>query len=158
MKYNFKQERNDYQTPIEILSLVEFLTGRTDLFDCDVCCSEKNIPAREHYILGETDGLRQYWYEYNWCNPPYNECPKWVKKAYEEQQDGNSTVLLIPARTETKYWHDYILDEDGGTNRPNVKVRFLRKGYRFIHPETKQYMGVYKNALALVYFKGETCN
>ena len=62
--------------------------------------------------------------------------------------------MLIPARTETKYWHDYILDPFGGTNRNHVRVKFLRKGYRFINPDTGEKMGVYKNALALVYFEG----
>ena len=57
--------------------------------------------------------------------------------------------MLIPVRTKTKYWHDYILD------KKNVKIKWLRKGYRFIDPDTGEYMGVYKNALAIVYFKGE---
>lgn len=56
--------------------------------------------------------------------------------------------MLIPARTETKYYHDYIL------KRQNIEIDFLRKGLRFVHPQTGKEMGIYKNALALVYFKG----
>ena len=44
------------------------------------------------------------------CNPPYGrEIGKWVRKAYEEAQSGATIVLLIPARTDTSYFHDYIL-------------------------------------------------
>ena len=57
-------------------------------------------------------------------------------------------MLLIPVRTETAYWHDYILHNE------NVEITWLRKGYRFINPETKQPMGIFKNALAFVLFKG----
>lgn len=118
-----------------------------DRFDLDVCCSEENIPALHYYKLGEDDGLGQEWMKFNWCNPPYDECNKWIKRAYQEQQEGNTTAMLIPVRTETKYWHDYILFN------PKVEIKWLRKGYKFINPETREPMGVFKNALALVYFK-----
>lgn len=153
-KYNFEQIRSDYETPPELvfegLKMTRIFTG----YACDVCCSRENIPAFHHFIKGEKDGLKEDWYDINWCNPPYKYAPIWVKKAVKEQQKGNHTVMLIPARTETKYWHDYILDHFGGTNRNHVKVKFLRKGYRFINPDTCEKMGVYKNALALVYFEG----
>ncbi len=45
-----------------------------------------------------------------------------------------------------KYWHDYIL------NNPQVKIEWLRKGYSFINPDDNKPMGIFKNALALVYF------
>ena len=66
-----------------------------------------------------------------------------------EQQLGRTSILLIPVRTETKYWHDYIL------YNPDVDIYWLRKGYKFLNPETKEEMGVFKNALALVLFKGK---
>lgn len=147
MKYNFGQKRNDYETPPELvqkgLRIARIFTG----YECDVCCSRENITAYHHFIEGEKDGLTEEWYDFNWCNPPYNECPKWVKKAYEEQQKGHKTIMLIPVRTETAYWHQYILFN------PNVEIHWLRKGYGFINPETGKSCGVFKNALALVYFK-----
>ena len=54
--------------------------------------------------------------------------------------------MLIPVRTETKYWHDYIL------NNPRVTIEWLRKGYKFLNKDNEE-MGVFKNALALVYFE-----
>lgn len=157
-KYNFEQKRNDYLTPPELVEMgLQFADNLFKLqFDLDVCCSQKNIPACEHFIFGQKDGLSERWKSLNWCNPPYNECEKWVKKAvFEQEKRGHSTVMLIPARPETKYWHNYILDENGGCNRPGVTVKFLRKGDRFINPDTGERMGVYKNPLALVYFRGK---
>lgn len=163
-KYNFESLRDDYLTPSEFYG--ELMDKEKILiFDCDVCCTQFNIPAVWHYKKDglynldgkrESDkhGLKGDWYQLNWCNPPFAQAPAWVKKAANEMKKGNTTYMLIPARTETKYWHDYILDKNGGTNRKNVKVKFLRKGLRFIEPTTGQEMGVYKNALALVVFRG----
>lgn len=145
-KYNFEKTRNDYKSP-PVLVQKALKTVGLQQFSLDTCCSEKNIPACNHFIDGEKDGLVEDWESMNWCNPPYDKCDKWVKKAYKEQQTrGNKTVMLIPARTETKYWHDFIL------NNPRVEIQWLRKGYKFINPENGEEMGVFKNALALVYF------
>lgn len=154
MKYNFEQKRNDYQTPPE---LIEKILKRLNepCFAFDTCCSERNIPAYFHILEPNCDGLVYSWFKeggWNYCNPPFDECGKWVKKAYDEQQRGASSVLLIPVRTETKYWKKYILDNP--LIDMNTDVDFLQKGWRFIHPETKEPMGVFKNALALVYFIG----
>lgn len=147
MKYNFEQNRSDYLSPLSIL--IDVLTEfEKALFDLDTCCSFAYVPARKYFVYGKNDGLKENWSKFNWCNPPFNECSKWIKKAYNEQQKGKTTVMLIPVRTETKYWHDYILFN------PNVKIKWLRKGYKFINAETHQEMGVFKNALALVYFFG----
>lgn len=148
MKYNYEKNRSDYLSPPELVKMALEDFNR-DCFDCDVCCSKENIPAIHHYIDGKINGLKEFWYKFNWCNPPFDTCAKWIKKAYEEQQIGKTTVMLIPVRTETKYWHDYILFN------PDVKIKWLRKGYRFLDPETKKPMGVFKNALALVYFYGK---
>ncbi|MBQ8635310.1 adenine methyltransferase [bacterium] len=144
-KYNFENLRNDYMTPPELVELALKIKD-VEYFVLDVCCSKKNIPALYHYIDGEKDGLTCPWEILNWCNPPFDECNKWVKKAYEEQKKGNETVMLIPVRTETKYWHDYILFNK------NVEIHWLKKGTRFINPQNNQPMGIFKNALALVFF------
>ena len=153
-KYTYGMNHNTYLTPISLiqkgLSILTLYKGTkpVDKFDCDVCCSNDNVPAKVHYTYPEHNGLTEHWMDYNWCNPPFNECPKWVKKAYAEQQLGRTSILLIPVRTETAYWHDYILYNE------NTEIYWLRKGYRFLNPETHEEMGVFKNALALVLFKG----
>ena len=154
-KYLYTKKKNIYLTPpaliergLQILSTYKGGDCLVSKFDCDVCCSQENIPAKYYYKDGLKDGLYSDWKEYNWCNPPFDQCDKWVKKAYNEQLQGRTSVLLIPVRTETAYWHNYIL------YNPNVEIYWLRKGYKFLDPETKQEMGVFKAALALVLFKG----
>lgn len=197
-KYNFESKRNDYLTPPE---LIEKILKKIDAnkFWGDVCCSQPNIPALFYAVDGRVDGLKVSWnykdygiLEENikpyfglywvYCNPPYDTCGAWVKKAYEEQQKGANSVLLVPARTETKFWHDYIFGEDGFGFKEGVEVQFLRKGICFLNPDTGEKIkmkvglkdkkgkpiideltgeqafklvdGVYKNSLALVYFRG----
>lgn len=74
------------------------------------------------------DGLSVEWGNSNFVNPPYNRVdkPKFIQKAFEEWKKGKTCVLLIPAATSTKQFHDLIL--------PNAEIRFLRgriafKGY-----------------------------
>lgn len=144
-KYNYKQNKSDYETPPELYKMALNRLGRSK-FSLDVCCNRQNIPAFNYYKDGETDGLKEEWLSFNWCNPPFKECAKWIKKAYEEQKKSRQTAMLLPVRTETKYWHDYILFN------PKVEIKWLRKGYSFIDAATSEKCGIFKNALALVYF------
>lgn len=154
-KYSYEKNDNTYLTPYSLikrgLQILNQLKGHTivsERFDLDVCCSNTNIPANNYYTHPEHDGLRENWMEYNWCNPPFDQCKQWVQKAYGESLKGNTTIMLIPVRTETSYWHEYILYKE------NVDIHWLRKGYRFLNPKTKEELGVFKNALAFVVFKG----
>ncbi len=59
-----------------------------------------------------------------YVNPPYGrELPKWIKKAYKESFNGATVVMLIPARTDTAYFHEYILHK--------AEIRFLRGRIKF---------------------------
>lgn len=79
------------------------------------------------YFTPETDGLKNPWSISGgavFCNPPYGrEIGKWVQKAYEEAMHGTTIVLLIPARTDTSYFHDYIYGK--------AEIRFIRGRLRF---------------------------
>lgn len=81
------------------------------------------------YFTPETDGLAQSWDCGGavFCNPPYGrEISKWVKKAYEEAEKNKyPIVLLLPARTDTAYFHDYIYRKD------NAEIRFIRGRLKF---------------------------
>ena len=81
-------------------------------FVLDVAATKKSAKC-EDYFTPEQDGLLQSWKRSAgavFCNPPYGkEIGKWVKKAFEEsQKHSTKIVLLIPARTDTKYFHEYI--------------------------------------------------
>lgn len=78
-------------------------------FELDVCALEDNAKC-EKYFTPEIDGLKQEWNGTCWMNPPYGRgIGKWVKKAYESSLTGSTVVCLLPARTDTRWWHDYCM-------------------------------------------------
>ena len=94
-------------------------------FTLDAAATDKNAKCAE-YFTPENDGLSQSWETDGavFCNPPYGrEIGKWVKKACEEAESGITIVLLIPARTDTTYFHDYIFGK--------AEVRFVRGRLKF---------------------------
>ena len=89
-------------------------------FQTDVCALPENAKCDEFYTQ-EQDGLSQQWTGVCWCNPPYGrQVGKWVKKAAESDA---TVVMLLPARTDTKWFHDYIL--------PNAEIRFIKGRLKF---------------------------
>lgn len=98
-------------------------------FVLDPAATDKTAKC-ELYYTPETDGLSQSWDRGGavFCNPPYGrEIGKWVKKAFEEARGGYPVVLLIPARTDTTYFHDYIYGK--------AEIRFIRGRLRFTDEE-----------------------
>ena len=86
-------------------------------FTLDVCATPGNAKCARYYSPAD-DGLRQEWAGVCWCNPPYGrEIGKWVRKAFEAVQRGSTVVCLLPARTDTNWWHAYVM---------HGEVRFLR--------------------------------
>lgn len=95
-------------------------------FTLDPCCTVENALCEKFYTP-EEDGLIQDWEgEIVYCNPPYGrEIGKWVKKCYEESKKENTVVvMLIPARTDTKYFHEYIYYKAR-------EIRFLKGRLKF---------------------------
>ena len=95
-------------------------------FDLDVCALPENAKCSRYYTPSE-DGLTQPWTGNVWCNPPYGrDIVKWIRKATEEiQKDANLIVLLIHARTDTRWFHDYLYE------KPNIELRFVRGRLKF---------------------------
>lgn len=94
-------------------------------FTLDACALPSNAKCAK-YFTPEVDGLVQDWSgEVVWCNPPYGrEIGKWVKKCAEESKKNNTTVVaLLPARTDTKWFHEYIYRR--------AEVVFLRGRLKF---------------------------
>lgn len=95
-------------------------------FTLDPCATAENAKCEKYYTMHE-NGLLQDWQgETIFCNPPYGRAIRdWVKKCYEESQKPNTTVvMLIPARTDTTYFHDYIYHKA-------KEVRFVRGRLKF---------------------------
>lgn len=94
-------------------------------FTLDPCSTNENAKCMKHYTK-EQDGLAQDWSgETVFCNPPYGpEMANWVQKCYESSVDGDITVvMLIPCRTDTKAFHEWIAGK--------AEIRFIRKRLRF---------------------------
>ena len=78
-------------------------------FETDVCALPGNAKCKR-YFTPEQDGLKQDWMGVCWMNPPYGRgIAKWVRKAYESALNGATVVCLLPARTDTAWWHDYCM-------------------------------------------------
>lgn len=95
-------------------------------FTLDVCADENNHKC-EHYYTKEIDGLCRPWIGTVWCNPPYGrKIGEWVRRAYSSSHIGSATVVMIlPARTDTRWFHDYIY------NKPNTEIRFIKGRLKF---------------------------
>jgi site-specific DNA-methyltransferase (adenine-specific) len=93
-------------------------------FTLDPCADDLNHKCDKYYTEDQ-DGLEQDWAgEVVFCNPPYGrEIAKWVKKCRWESQRGATVVMLIPARTDTQWFHDYIYK--------NAEVRFIKGRLKF---------------------------
>ncbi len=88
-------------------------------FTLDAAATEKSAKCAKYYTP-ETDGLSASWAgETVFCHPPADDVETWARKCYEEsQQPGTAVVLLTAAKTETSYFHDYILGKS--------ELRFLK--------------------------------
>lgn len=109
---------NEWGTPQELFDELD----REFHFTLDPASTDENAKCEKHYTMKD-DGLSKSWEgERVFCNPPYGkEIGKWVKKAAESN---TLVVMLIPARTDTKYFHDYIYNK--------AEVRFLKGRLRFV--------------------------
>jgi phage N-6-adenine-methyltransferase len=76
-------------------------------FSTDVCAEEWNAKCAR-YFTPEMDGLKQEWTGMCWMNPPYGEdIALWMSKAYRSATEGATVVCLVPARTDTLWWHKF---------------------------------------------------
>lgn len=134
----FSTGKDDWQTPPEL-----FAPLRREFDLCvDVAASVENRLLPDFFgvgsVLGE-DALVASWSRFGtlsrcWCNPPYSRGlqHKFIAKAAAERRDGVTTVMLLPARTDTKAFHAHIWDAAKHQPRAGVEVRFLKGRLRFV--------------------------
>lgn len=92
-------------------------------FTLDACAVKENAKC-EAYYTPEQDGLDQPWTGRVWCNPPYGRnVGQWVKKGHDTASGGGFVVMLLPARTDTRWFHDYIYGK--------TEVRFIKGRLKF---------------------------
>ena len=106
---HFMSKRSDWATPQDLFDKLD----KEFNFDLDVCADVTNAKCKRYYSI-EDDALSKTWKGYCFMNPPYGrEITKWVKKADHSAETGEATVVcLLPSRTDTKWWHEYIMRAD----------------------------------------------
>lgn len=117
----FSSKTDEWATPMDFYNNL----NEEFHFDLDPCANEYNHKCEKYFTI-EDNGLLQSWAGHNvFCNPPYGrEIGKWVEKAYKtNKKHGNVVVMLVPARTDTKWFHEYIYHK--------AEVRFIRGRLKF---------------------------
>lgn len=100
----FSSKTDNWATPMEFFKKVD----EEFHFTLDVYATKENAKY-EIYYNKEDNGLSKEWYGTVWCNPPYGRTiGKWVEKARKSYLSGATVVMLLPARTDTRWFHDYI--------------------------------------------------
>lgn len=114
----FSSETVEWETPKDFFDRL----NRAFNFTLDPCANEKNKKCKKFFSVKD-NGLSKSWdNERVFMNPPYGrEISKWVKKASEAR--GGVVVCLLPSRTDTKYFHDYILGK--------AEIKFIRGRLKF---------------------------
>ncbi len=104
----FSSKTGDWATPQDFFDKLNWRFGP---FDLDACASPHNTKC-SNFLTEAEDGLSRSWEGHAvFVNPPYGRgIDKWIEKAYNESKKENTkVVMLIPARTDTKYWHNYVM-------------------------------------------------
>jgi phage N-6-adenine-methyltransferase len=107
----FSSASNEWATPSDVYEALNDEFG----FTYDPC------PLWDGGLV--SDGLLADWGAVTFCNPPYSDIANWVMKAWQQWRKGCTVVLLIPSRTDTRWWHDYVMKA--------TEIRFIKGRLKF---------------------------
>lgn len=148
-KLFFSSELQTGRTPDDLYNILD----NEFHFDFDPCPTYHESIICTNAITGATsigtksnlfwNGLTINWKKSNYCNPPYNNQKAWVEKAYNESLKNKTCVMLLPARTDTKLFHDFIF-------KKAYEIRFIKGRLRF-----KQYTNSAPFPSMIVIFKND---
>lgn len=131
----FSRNSDEWATPLSF-----FLTlNESYQFGVDAAATQDNRKCVRYYGLDGGDAclgnaLTTPWcveHGVHWCNPPYSECRAFVTKAAHERTRGIHTIMLIPSRTDTRWFHDCLWDVGQKTTRPGIHLDFIRGRLKF---------------------------
>lgn len=114
----FRSKSDEWETPASLFAEMDAEFH----FTIDVAALPHNTKYSQFYTPGE-DGLIQEWQGVCWLNPPYSALRQWMAKALASAQAGATVVCLVPARTDTTWWHDSV--------QGHAEIRFLRGRVKF---------------------------
>ena len=127
MTKNFSKIKNDvWETPDQIFHQA------TNIFSVyprlDVCATSENRKC-EFYFDEIADGLTQIFWLDSWCNPPYSQASKLIKKCHDESKKNNINVIaLLNVTPDTKAWHEYILNNKAEIFFIKGRIKFIKNG------------------------------
>lgn len=115
----FSQNKDDWRTPQK---LFDDLNAEFN-FGLDAAADKNNSKCGARYCDKIGNALTVDWKYHSqglpiFLNPPYGDNKKFIEKAYKESQNGATVVCLIPSRTDTQWWHDYVMKSE--------EIRFFR--------------------------------
>lgn len=126
----FSKATDEWATPREFFAKLDAEFE----FDVDAAASRENAKCRVWY--GEKiDALAlKSWATTPcsiWLNPAYSHCREFIAKAAEEARKGCTVVCLVPSRTDTRWWHEHVWDDEKHQPREGVEIRFIRGRLKF---------------------------
>ena len=120
--------KTDYETPDYFFEKLE----KEFHFDLDAAATSDNAKC-ERFYSPEEDALRRHW-DFRvaaFLNPPYGRgnTEVWLKKAYEESSPNRPVVVLVPASTDTEWWHEWVMSKASEVRLVRGRLKFSdRKG------------------------------
>ena len=115
----FSSKKDDWETPQKLLDEL----NKEFNFTVDVASSDNNYKVNKHYTIKENGLTHNSNHERVWCTLPYGRTiEKWVEKAWNSSA---LVVMLLPVRTDTKWFHKYIYKKD------IVEIRFIKGRLKF---------------------------
>ena len=137
----FSRNTDEWSTPEDFYQALHTEFG----FGLDAAASDGNTKCPAWFSL-DINALQMSWYDAVmavgtaeglssapavWLNPPYSQCRDFLKKASEEARAGCTVVCLVPSRTDTRWWHEYVWDATTHEPRPGVEIRFVKGRLKF---------------------------
>ena len=114
----YTSETPEWETPQDLFDAL----NKEFQFDLDIAANAANHKCQV-YFTKENSAFDNEWFGHVWCNPPYGRViSEWVKACSEYK---GLSVMLLPARTDTRWFHEYIY------NNPNAEIRFLKGRLHF---------------------------
>lgn len=114
----FSHSTDEWETPQDFFDELD----KEFHFELDVAASCENYKC-DWFFTSDENGLEEDWGTVTvWCNPPYSNIKEWAKKCSDHR---GVAVMLVPARTDTKWFHEYCY------NKPYVEIRFIKGRLKF---------------------------
>ncbi len=124
----YSSKHDDWGTPQVLFDRLHEIYD----FQLDAAASPRNAKC-PRFFTTKDDALTKSWLEYQriWLNPPYGRnIGDWMKKAFEESRRGALVVCLVHARTDTRWWHNWV--------ESKAQVTFLKGRLKFTRGENSE--------------------